>query len=682
MLPLIALFLRAVIQVAITFGIPEILMNTVVPKVHEAIQAIMVHFGVPEEEAKDILANETLKFVEEVGLGAATLRTKLPLKIAELLGFTTKGWSLRVLASQTAAKAAAASTSITVAAKEGMAKLAGEFGAKAAAKGATTAVGKTIGDFLMSKVGITLGFLYVLGNFLDFAAWPGSAFQNTFQSVFKIFGLNPDSSAPSSKILSKDMWGKLKAMYKELGATGIKNPETGETLPFTDENLMAVADKIAANILAEAGTVKLKDMIAALQGLMVFGNQVTDQKLNTVLQGTTPTPGTGTATQIPQTAKIFTGVVSQGTLGTGNDFVARETDLIESEEELKAAMQNNLAAYVTAIPNKLIYELKIVSTVTTSDGIKRTGSAQKIISGYLKSGQPKYKTVRNKFAILNIYIMADGGRKTKISQIILGPTDAVKLNPTQETLSTTESAVRADLIVSNPGEITGVTKTIGDAVAPQGEIQIAAPKAQEIKQEYEGYIDLLDRTNFKVGSRVILGRRNGIALAYKELERITTNEDGLIILQFGRDVDLTGTNSFQGQGQTIILSPRGKFINWRGAEDNIPTVAGDPSSTIQNYKNWIASGKLPPGTGAPQETTINVQQPKTEIPESTNPAKCQANSLAEFFDPEKIKFPSIDERAKLYEQFGLGPAAWYTGTAEQNTKLLRELKKQSGCVVV
>ena len=67
------------------------------------------------------------------------------------------------------------------------------------------------------------------------------------------------------------------------------------------------------------------------------------------------------------------------------------------------------------------------------------------------------------------------------------------------------------------------------------------------------------------------------------------------------------------------------------------------------------------------------------VPTSNNPNKCFAGNIAEFFDVNKTQYPSVAERSKLYEEFGLGPATWYTGTAEQNFKLLTEFKRRSGC---
>lgn len=51
-----------------------------------------------------------------------------------------------------------------------------------------------------------------------------------------------------------------------------------------------------------------------------------------------------------------------------------------------------------------------------------------------------------------------------------------------------------------------------------------------------------------------------------------------------------------------------------------------------------------------------------------------ANTLYDFYTGQGQKLPSISERAKTYESSGLGSASAYTGTAEQNTALLKSLQ--------
>lgn len=50
------------------------------------------------------------------------------------------------------------------------------------------------------------------------------------------------------------------------------------------------------------------------------------------------------------------------------------------------------------------------------------------------------------------------------------------------------------------------------------------------------------------------------------------------------------------------------------------------------------------------------------------------NTLYDYYTAQKQPLPSISDRAKLYEQAGLGSATSYTGTAAQNTSLLKTLQ--------
>jgi hypothetical protein len=49
------------------------------------------------------------------------------------------------------------------------------------------------------------------------------------------------------------------------------------------------------------------------------------------------------------------------------------------------------------------------------------------------------------------------------------------------------------------------------------------------------------------------------------------------------------------------------------------------------------------------------------------------NTLFEFYNANKSKLPPVEERAKVWEQMGLGKAGDYLGTFYQNVKLLQAL---------
>jgi len=84
---------------------------------------------------------------------------------------------------------------------------------------------------------------------------------------------------------------------------------------------------------------------------------------------------------------------------------------------LKQAAANNLAPYLQALLGKIVYEVKVVSSIITKDGFKQTGTTQRIQTGTFANGTPKYKTVTNKFATLIVYAITDKGSRARLPQL-------------------------------------------------------------------------------------------------------------------------------------------------------------------------------------------------------------------------------------------------------------------------
>ena len=82
-------------------------------------------------------------------------------------------------------------------------------------------------------------------------------------------------------------------------------------------------------------------------------------------------------------------------------------------------------------------------SIITKDGFKQTGTVQQIRSGTTSTGAPKFKTVVNKFATLNLYVVTDKGTRSKISTVVLGPTNSAKLTVGINDLRTVESELPA-----------------------------------------------------------------------------------------------------------------------------------------------------------------------------------------------------------------------------------------------
>src|SRR3990167_6686851 len=194
----VAFFVRQLLIIAVQLAIFWLIDKFVTPYLNVAIKKIMTTFGVDEQTATDILANEIITTAETLGLTVALSKAKLPLAVAEKLGFTSKGYKVRKLATQTEAKIATAKgtgkivapsvASVGVEAVEIIAK----------SRGVTWIRAQEILKFVATLVGIPVGTLYMIAQYIDFGNWNSGAFQTQFQTILYFFVLEPDKKIPSS----------------------------------------------------------------------------------------------------------------------------------------------------------------------------------------------------------------------------------------------------------------------------------------------------------------------------------------------------------------------------------------------------------------------------------------------------------------------------------------------------
>lgn len=551
----IALAIRAAIQFAITWGILEISVNILMPLLEKAVQHYMVSKGYTEEQAKDSVANDVLEIALTLGIGAATLRSKLPTRAAEYLGFTTKGWGKRTVftsvvtkTAPVAAKAALPSAAAVVTAATGVTVASSKIATYGAG---AQKVAKFIGGILTPTF---LGFL-AFGQFFDYANWETGAYSDFWQGVFNTvsFGLiTPNEDYRKTKTVSPEVFDKVYNTYLLKGAVSINNKYTGQTVPFTRDNLIDLLDRVGADLLVKTGSASTKEVLAASQFLISF-DQAKVQAAVSAGGSAQVTGGTSYAA-IPTAPKVYTGIVSQGVLGRGLEFVPRQDDLIESAEELRAAAANNLSPFLQSLIGKIVYEVKIVPSIITKEGFKQTGTVQQVRNGSYADGKPKYKSVYNKFAVMDLFVITDKGARTKIQSIVLGPTDSGKLNLATADLRSIEASIPSLVFTKDINEITGI-ETVKS-------ITVSTPPAA---------------------------------------------------------------------GGTSVPAPlTGSAV-----------TTGEPDST---------------------------PAPRVEARGSS------ALTLSDWFAAQGQPFQSVEERSYHYERLGLGQRSFYTGTAEQNTKLLAAYK--------
>lgn len=454
-----------------------------------------------------------------------------------------------------------------------------------------------------AALGATVWYVMGLANdWNDVNHWGPQFQQQTALDLVKIAQKNQNIGLTATGVITQTDVKEIYDAYKAIGAIGIENRITGESGLFDVNFLTQCINSIAGYLLTSGLIAKKIDVLNVLNGWITketpIGYKAPAAAANAVAAAGQSTSG----------VKIFTGILSQGKLGAGLSFIARQDDLITSIAELQDAAQNNLAAYLLALPGKIVYEVKLVSRIVTASGFAQTGTTQQLVSGYDTYGKPKYRTVTNKFATLTLYFMTDKGTRSKIATIVLGPTDAIKLNPSLGQLSQLEGALQSSVSTVNIGEVKTIQTDKPVTISPPP----ATPPATQ-----------------STSSAAPVAKASATYTA-------TRRPDGLIDWEW-RDA--------------------------KGVVQDDGTLNDQDLAALIKRKGYPM--KVPPPYSAPAAS-----QPMA----STTGAGASAQSLSEWYAANQKSLPSIGDRATIYQAAGLGQASLYTGTAEQNTKLLNALK--------
>lgn len=641
----VALAIRAIIQALVTTGILAAAERFILPLVNRAIQEVAELFGLSEEDARDIVANEFLQIAEQAGILALTIRTKLPVRIAERLGFTTKGFTKRTLSSKAAAAAKGKTASGIILDPKAPATIEKIAQGAAAARGVSVDKALKVATILIATTGIPIQMGILLVNTLDLGAWNTSAYQGYFQKIFAFFGVEADKDYVKSRVLSTDQFNKVFATYQNLGATEINDPYKNARVPFTRDNMVPLLDKLAAAIIAEKGSVKTKELFAALTALVIFKEQGE------------PTPkgipgvAVVSAAATPP-AKIFTGVITQGVLGEGTPFVAQEDDLIDSDEDLRAAVQNNLVPFMQALPMRVVWEVKTQTSVVGKDGIRRFGGTQRIVSGTNKDGTPRYKNVTNRFAVLDIYVFTARNVRSKIDTIILGPTDAGRFAPSRDAVIKIEGELRNNIFTTDIRDVSAVQTSVPVTIVP--------PEQPASKITQRG----------------------------QELLRLVKDNPSAFFNDVDKLIDAYTQSRLERDYRSLLKEINGKaaLLKAEGiAPEDVQEFVNRESAAI-NALPPTTAGLLRPGEATPQildkEAILNEYgftisksaRAVFSFGDINREQALTAQNLTGFYAAARLPLPPIAERGDMYEKLGLGPAPFYYGTATQNIKLLGALK--------
>ena len=447
-MPALAAILRVVIMALVSAAPLTAAQEVVDGTLKKLVGYMRDEEGLTLQEAKDVVGNILADLALNAVILGTIMKTKIAIKTAEYFGFTAKGVTKKVLKGKAA----------TVAKK---------YAGPLEKFKATSLVNKLIvgGGIFGSLTWIGVGIANVIE--------PGIYKPREANDVWQRFtGIRPfpeKSVAFSPGNLDAARFNDLARSLEAGGIRGFNDPVNRQSRLYSREDLANIIDYAYGKALLEGQKVAdYRDILPLIRPYLIGGT-------------TTPSPSstqaiTSSAPATPASVKVFTGIVSQGVVGSGLSFTPRPDDLIENADELQQAINNNVASYLTALPSRVTYEIKVVSSVIVN-GLRKTGTTQRVVSGYYTNGQPKYKTVTNKFAVAYLYLMTDKNTRSKLTTIILGPTDALKFQPTGDDLVNVAAAVAQNVVTSNTNEISTIVSD-----TPTQSVQREAPGSNEVQR--------------------------------------------------------------------------------------------------------------------------------------------------------------------------------------------------------
>lgn len=521
MAALLRLIIMAVGTGAVVTGIQDLLDGTFKQLVFE----IRDSEGVTEEDAKDIVGNILIDLAINSATVGTVIKSKIFVSVAEYFGLTSRGYVKKALVGKAA---------------QVEAKMAGATGFEIAKK-----VGAKILKVL-AVPGALIWLTSAVANIIE----PGIYKPEQTNALYRKLGIpfqyptSAGTAAPAG--FEGTEFRKLAEAIEIAGVKGISNPVQLRSEPYTRDALADVINYVYGQQVLKGDKVTPSKILPLIQQYLIGAQPVSYSPTTTTTQATQSVS--------PVSTKVFTGIVSQGVVGQGLVFTPRPDDLIESPDELRQAAANNLAPFLNTLLGKIVYEVKVVSSIITKEGFKQSGLTQRIQTGTNADGSPRYKTITNKFATLTVYALTDKGVRSRLTTINLGPVNSSKF-------------------------IVGIN----------------------------------------------------------DLRSIETQLPSLVT-----------TN---------------KITDIQGIETSSPVTVTTPKSDSSTSEpvSYAANSGQP------------VQAPNTATP-VTAVAGGSATTLYEWYTAQGQVLPPLEIRAQLYASFGLGQANYYTGTAEQNTKLLAALK--------
>lgn len=620
---ILAQILRPLIIWIVQAGITYVGFSILEKVIDKLLEAIKEHYDLEDDDARILLANNIIDVALVVGVGTTTLASKMPVKVAEKLGITSKILAKKPLSAKGQLKTKTKDISST---------------SKNAAK--ATVASKIKG---MGKTNILLWLMLAQG-IGDQLIFGRTALQQWINDIFGKGTIDIPGGKDAPPGFSQSEWDGFLSSIEASGVAGISNPKIKQTQLFSKELLQDLMFWVYGEQVRKAESTTANALQKAVSPYLIFKDkQSTYQPSNTSSSGnfssTSQSGGTSTSN-----VKVFTGIVSQGVVGQGLVFTPRPDDLIESVTELRDAAANNLAPFLATLPGKVVYEVKVVSSIVTKDGFKQTGTAQKVKTGTFADGSPKYKTVVNKFATLVLYIITDKNTRSKLATIVLGPVDSAKLQVGQNDLRALETQLPSLVTTQDINEIKGI-----ETANP---ITVTTPPVATVIQPIQSVQDEVD-TGFRFYSFSVNGEEYLEILPW--LGNIPTGYTPLTQTQF-LDLEFSKLSSNPTRWKAYFDDLHKRYPN--------ALSGGKSGYYIKDGVPYLTDNAFVSGTGSSVGNANN---------QTVKPG-ANATTLSDWYQAQGQSLPPVSERALKYEGLGLGPSSYYTGTSEQNTKLLNALK--------
>lgn len=631
-MPALAAIIRVVIMALVSAAPLTAAQEVVDGTLKKLVGYMRDEEGLTLQEAKDVVGNILADLALNAAILGTIMKTKIAIKTAEYFGFTAKGVTKKVLTGKAA-------------------KVAAKYAGPLEKFKAMSLVNKLIvgGGIFGSLTWIGVGIANVVE--------PGIYKPREANDVWQRFtGIRPFpekgiSLSPGN--MDATRFNDLARSLEVAGIRGFNDPVNRQSRLYSREGLADIIDYAYGKALLEGAKVAdYRDILPLIRPYLIGGT-------------TTPSPSSTSAITPPPTppataVKVFTGIVSQGVVGSGLSFTPRQDDLIESAEELQQAINNNVASYLVALPSRVTYEIKVVSSVIVN-GLRKVGTSQRVVSGYYTNGQPKYKNITNKFAVATLYLITGENSRSKLTSIVLGPTDALKFQPTSDDLINVAAAVPQNVVTSNTDEISTVVTNTPTTVVPP-----ATPDTL-ISQPSKGYCFIYDgyKGQMCFNTATIDRLRGEVARGDKTVEAAMLEVETRHLRDFGGN----GADAWANDNPNVVLNLRDNDFAKKTLRDMLTTGVNVQSEFVEKT---AGADESPPGRGTPI-TATPVATPSAPAP-SLPLAALSATTLFTYYAALGQQLPSLAERGQIYQSFGLGQSAFYMGTAEQNTRLLNALQ--------